>query len=45
MGASQGISDDNMSETAKILERVAQTVQAQAQMAGKLSSLVAKFKL
>jgi methyl-accepting chemotaxis protein len=34
-----------MSETTKALEGVAKTAQAQAEMAEKLSSLVARFKL
>lgn len=36
---------DNMAETTKALEEVAKTAQAQADMAEKLSDLVARFKL
>ncbi|TCS82524.1 hypothetical protein [Tepidibacillus fermentans] len=42
--SSQKISN-NTTETAKALEEVAKTAQAQAEMAEKLSSLVARFKV
>jgi len=44
IASSQEIAN-NVTETAKALEEVAKTAQAQAEIAEKLSSLVARFKL
>jgi methyl-accepting chemotaxis protein len=44
MASSQEIAN-NVAETAKALDRVTKTAQAQAEMAEKLSFLVARFKL